>query len=98
MASIDITLDVDGPGQYKPLGLTLIDTPSLEFNDEAGADRLLGETIRQIDSRFAEGIEDVGAYSLSPLSALADVLRRTGKLRPETVMSTCALFSPLSDS
>jgi len=80
--SIDITLDVDGPGQYEPLGLTLIDALSL---NEAGEVRLLSETIRQIDSRFAEGIEDVGAYSLSPLSAVADMLPR---LRPETVMST----------
>src|SRR6266542_5941921 len=62
-ASIDITVDVDGNGQFQPLGLTLIDTPSFEFKDEVGTERLLNEMLRQIDSRFMEGIEDVrGAY------------------------------------
>ncbi|KDR82808.1 hypothetical protein GALMADRAFT_238363 [Galerina marginata CBS 339.88] len=57
-ASVDINVDLDGTGQQQVLGLTLIDTPSLDFRDEAAADRLLGETIRHIDSRFAEGMED----------------------------------------
>lgn len=61
-ASIDINIDLDGNGQQQSLGLSLIDTPSLDFNDEASADRFLSETIRHIDGRFAEGIEDVGAY------------------------------------
>ncbi|TFK40803.1 GTP binding protein [Crucibulum laeve] len=56
-ASIDINVD-DANGGKQCLGLTLIDTPSLDFKDEANAERLLSETIRHIDSRFAEGIED----------------------------------------
>ncbi|KAH9480403.1 Septin-like protein spn3 [Psilocybe cubensis] len=56
-ASIDILLD-DGTGQHQPLGLTLIDTPSLDFRDEVAADRILTETLRHIDSRFAEGLDD----------------------------------------
>ncbi|KAF8798962.1 GTP binding protein [Phlegmacium glaucopus] len=57
-ASIDINIDLDGNGQHKSLGLSLIDTPSLDFKDETTADRFLSETIRHIDARFAEGIED----------------------------------------
>ena len=63
-ASIDINIDLDGNGQYQSLGLSLIDTPSLDFKDEATAERFLSETIRHIDGRFAEGIEDVGAHIL----------------------------------
>lgn len=63
-ASIDINHDLDGNGQYQSLGLSLIDTPSLDFKDEATAERFLSETIRHIDGRFAEGIEDVGAHIL----------------------------------
>ena len=61
-ASIDISNDLEGNGQYQSLGLSLIDTPSLDFKDEATAERFLSETIRHIDGRFAEGIEDVGAH------------------------------------
>ena len=64
-ASIDINHDLDGNGQYQSLGLSLIDTPSLDFKDEVTAERFLSETIRHIDGRFAEGIEDVGAHILS---------------------------------
>ncbi|KAJ6613292.1 hypothetical protein B0H10DRAFT_2049045 [Mycena sp. CBHHK59/15] len=49
-ASIDI--DVDGP---EPLALTLVDTPSLDFKDEAYAERGVSETLRFIESRLAEG-------------------------------------------
>jgi len=62
-ASIDINLDLDGSGQQQTLSLTLIDTPSLDLRDEVPAERLLGETLRHIDSRFAEGIEDVRRLS-----------------------------------
>jgi hypothetical protein len=61
-ASVDINYDLEGDGQYQTLGLSLIDTPSLDFKDEATAERFLSETIRHIDGRFAEGIEDVGAH------------------------------------
>ena len=63
-ASIDINNDLEGSGQYQSLGLSLIDTPSLDFKDEVTAERFLSETIRHIDGRFAEGIEDVGARIL----------------------------------
>jgi hypothetical protein len=57
-ASIDI--DVDGP---EPLALTLVDTPSLDFKDDAHAERVVSETLRFIESRLAEGGDEVGAYS-----------------------------------
>lgn len=67
--SIDIKVDVDGNGQLQSLGLSLIDTPSFDFKDEAGAERLLTEILRQVDSRFAEGIEDVRRlFSISVIS------------------------------
>ncbi|KAJ7863053.1 GTP binding protein [Mycena olivaceomarginata] len=49
-ASIDI--DVDGP---EPLALTLVDTPSADFKDDAYAERVVSETLRFIESRLAEG-------------------------------------------
>jgi len=58
-ASIDISLDHDGSGQVQPLGLTLIDTPTLDFKDETSGERYLGDIIHLIDSRFREGVEDV---------------------------------------
>ncbi|KAF8895495.1 hypothetical protein BD779DRAFT_1660294 [Infundibulicybe gibba] len=57
-ASIDIDLDLKNIGPQQRLGLTLIDTPSLDFKDDAAAERLVAETLRHIDSRFAEGVED----------------------------------------
>ncbi|KAF8627468.1 hypothetical protein AX17_006280 [Amanita inopinata Kibby_2008] len=56
-ASVDITLDVENGGQQR-LGLTLIDTPSLDFRDEVLADRLVADTLRHIDQRLVDGLED----------------------------------------
>jgi len=87
-ASIDINVDVDGSGQLQPLGLTLIDTPSLDFKDEVSTERLLTEILRQIDARFLEGIEDVRRlFNLSPLFPCL-----TGCLR---VGVECADWRPL---
>ncbi len=59
--SIDIELDIDSPAS---LGLTLIDTPSLDFKDEQAAERLVTDILRHINQRFQEGIDDVGVHSL----------------------------------
>jgi len=67
-ASIDINLDLDGP-----LGLTLIDTPSFDFKDEPAAERLLTDILRQVDSRFVEGIDDVRALN-SPISVIKNLI------------------------
>lgn len=65
-ASIDINLDVEGNGGRQCLGLTLIDTPSLDFQDEATSERLLADNIRLIDNRFTEGLDDVSAHIILP--------------------------------
>lgn len=57
--SVDVDLaptEADGP---QPLNLTLIDTPSLDFEDEASSQRAVAEIIRHVDARFAESIDDV---------------------------------------
>jgi hypothetical protein len=69
-ASIDINVDVDGNGQLHPLGLTLIDTPSFDFKDEVAAERLLADILRQVDSRFVEGIDDVRRL-FAPISVIS---------------------------
>jgi septin family protein len=60
-ASIDIEVDIDGKGQQQRLALSLVDTPSIDFQDETSSERLVSEMLRHIDSRFAEGVEDVSA-------------------------------------
>ncbi|KAG1715726.1 hypothetical protein ID866_1442 [Astraeus odoratus] len=57
-ASINIDLDVDRNVPPQVLTLTLIDTPSLDFSDDHAAERNIQEILRQVDSRFAEGIDD----------------------------------------
>ncbi|PFH54063.1 hypothetical protein AMATHDRAFT_53868 [Amanita thiersii Skay4041] len=56
-ASIDINIDIDPKGPQR-LGLTLIDTPSFDFKDEASAERLVSETLRHVDQRLLDGIDD----------------------------------------
>jgi hypothetical protein len=59
VASVDIKADIESNGTQQRLALTLVDSPSLDFRDEPSAERLVSETLRQIESRFAEGLEDV---------------------------------------
>jgi hypothetical protein len=60
-ASVEIELDTEVVGGPRQIGLTIVDTPSLDFKDEAATERLLSETLRHIDSRLAEGVENVSA-------------------------------------
>ncbi|KAG6820719.1 hypothetical protein H0H93_012772 [Arthromyces matolae] len=55
--SIDINVDIEGNGKPQSIGLHLVDTPSLDFKDEKGVEWALSEILRNIDGRFAEGIE-----------------------------------------
>ncbi|KAH0832112.1 hypothetical protein J3R83DRAFT_13021 [Lanmaoa asiatica] len=57
-ASINIDLDLDPNTLPLVLALTLIDTPSLDFTDDHAAERTIQEIIRQVDTRFADGIDD----------------------------------------
>jgi hypothetical protein len=90
-ASIDIELALHGKGALRRLTLTLVDTPSLDFSDEASSDRHISEMLRHVDSRFAEGVEDVSIpYFPCYLTYLNLLDSRTGKLRLETTMFICA--------
>ncbi|EKM79284.1 hypothetical protein AGABI1DRAFT_39848, partial [Agaricus bisporus var. burnettii JB137-S8] len=51
--SVDIDL-----GPTHSVALNLIDSPSLDFRDDAAADRTIADTLRVIDHRFMEGLED----------------------------------------
>ncbi|KAJ7784516.1 GTP binding protein [Mycena metata] len=52
LRTVSVDIDVDGA---QPLALTLIDTPSLDFKDDAYAERVVSETLRFVESRLAEG-------------------------------------------
>jgi hypothetical protein len=58
-ASINIDHDTDQTGTRQVLTLTLVDTPSLAFEDETSTERAIHEILRHVESRFAEGIDDV---------------------------------------
>ncbi|KAG6854646.1 hypothetical protein C0991_003294 [Blastosporella zonata] len=58
-ASIDINVDIEGSGKPQPIGLHLVDTPSLDFKDDKAAEWSLSEILRNVDGRFAEGVEMV---------------------------------------
>jgi hypothetical protein len=73
--SVDIELDDDTKGFPQRCTLSLIDTPSIDFDDENAAERVVSDTLRLIDARFVEGMEDVGPILLSLVRAL---IRTTG--------------------
>ncbi|KDQ62338.1 hypothetical protein JAAARDRAFT_122534 [Jaapia argillacea MUCL 33604] len=56
--SIDVTLESGDGGARPPVTLTLIDTPSLEFEDDGLADRLTSDIQRHVESRLADSMED----------------------------------------
>lgn len=100
-ASINIDLALDPNTSPPILALTLVDTPSLDFTDDHAAERTIQEIIRHVDSRFADGIDDV-SLSSSPLPPLhLTHPSRTGRHRQGTTTSTCAFplhgrLSPVS--
>ncbi|KAI0917262.1 hypothetical protein AcW2_007443 [Taiwanofungus camphoratus] len=57
--SVDIDLALGDTDDAHPLTLTLIDTPSLDFEDETSSQRTVTEILRHVDARFAESIDDV---------------------------------------
>ncbi|KZP33684.1 hypothetical protein FIBSPDRAFT_721126 [Athelia psychrophila] len=57
-ASIDIDLDGEGKGPVQPLTLTLVDTPSLDFEDETSSERAVAEILRHVETRFVEGVDE----------------------------------------
>ena len=62
--SIDIDLAPDGLDEEHPVTLTLIDTPSLDFDDKHASERALQEILRHVEARLGESLEDVSAAPL----------------------------------
>lgn len=92
-ASINIDHDIDQNGSPRVLTLTLVDTPSLAFEDEASTERALHEILRHVESRFAEGIEDVSFLRLLSYFRLNLASSgRIGGLKAATTTSICALL------
>lgn len=92
-ASINIDHDIDQNGTSQILTLTLVDTPSLAFEDETSTERSIHEILRHVESRFAEGIEDV-SFS-RPLSYTRLNLASSGRiggLKAVTTTSICTLL------
>ncbi|GJE98421.1 GTP binding protein [Phanerochaete sordida] len=50
--------DDNGRQDIQTLNLTLIDTPSLDYEDEPGSQQVVNEILRHLDARFSESIED----------------------------------------
>ena len=59
--SIDIDLAPEDTDEELPLTLTLIDTPSLDFDDEPASQRALQEILRHVETRLGDGLDDVSA-------------------------------------
>ncbi|KAI8994124.1 hypothetical protein BD414DRAFT_481487 [Trametes punicea] len=56
--SIDIDLAPDGVDEEHPLTLTLIDTPSLDFDDKHASERALQDILRHVEARLGESLDD----------------------------------------
>lgn len=61
--STSITLDSEAQagGEFT---LTMVDTPSLDFKDDAATERSIAETLRFIEGRLGEAADTVGVLSL----------------------------------
>ena len=64
--SVDVILDSPDSGAPQPVSLTLIDTPSLDFSDEVSSERVITDILDHIDSRFADGSDDVSSSPSNP--------------------------------
>ncbi|KAI9058281.1 hypothetical protein FKP32DRAFT_1606743 [Trametes sanguinea] len=56
--SIDIDLAPEDMDEEHPLSLTLIDTPSLDFDDKHASERALQDILRHVEARLAESLDD----------------------------------------
>ncbi|KAI0771392.1 hypothetical protein BC629DRAFT_1583323 [Irpex lacteus] len=56
--SVNVELAVGDNDPLQPLNLTLIDTPALDYHDDAAAQRTVNEILRHVDARFSESVED----------------------------------------
>lgn len=71
--------------------LTLIDTPSIDFVDDAASQRVVTDILRHVDARFAESIDDVSRFSQSPPKRVARALLlcRSARRGRGTTTYTC---------
>ena len=66
--SLDIDLAPDELDDEYPLTLTLIDTPSLDFEDDAASQRTLQDILRHVETRLGESLDDVSPpFPLAPI-------------------------------
>ncbi|KAA1469857.1 hypothetical protein DENSPDRAFT_864419 [Dentipellis sp. KUC8613] len=56
--SIDVQVDPFDSAPKQPVMLTLVDTPSLDFSDQASSERIMDDMLRHVDSKFLESVED----------------------------------------
>ncbi len=90
--SFDIDLDSPEVGQRQSISLTLTDTPSLDVRDDVASERLVGDILRYIETKFTDSLEDVcrPPPSSRHIRSLARRYRST-KLGQATITSTCML-------
>ncbi|KAI0696005.1 hypothetical protein BC835DRAFT_1406060 [Cytidiella melzeri] len=56
--SVNVEVAVADNDPVQTLTLTLIDTPALDYNDDAAAQRTVNDILRHVDQRFSESVED----------------------------------------
>ncbi|PCH40059.1 hypothetical protein WOLCODRAFT_136630 [Wolfiporia cocos MD-104 SS10] len=56
--SVDVDLPAGDSDETQRLNLTLIDTPSIDFEDKDSSQRTVSEILRHIDARFTESVDD----------------------------------------
>ena len=80
--SVNVDLAVGVPSadhtELQTLALSLVDTPSLDFEDPAASQRTVDEIMRHVDTRFSESVEDVSACD-NRLASLSDSFPRPTK-------------------
>ena len=93
--SFDIELDLPENCLHQFVSLTLTDTPSLDARDEVASERVVGDILRHVETKFSESLEDVRrCYPLLSWNAhsFARCYRSTKPGRATTT-STCMLPS-----
>ena len=92
--SFDVDLDLPETGQRQSISLTLTDTPSLDIKDEVASERLVGDILRHVETKFTESLEDVcRTYTLSRHAHSLVRLYRSTRLGQATTTSTCKLLN-----
>lgn len=90
--SMSVIIDLANPDsdQREPLMLTLIDTPSLEIQDDASS-RTVSEIMRHVEARFSESVEDVSVSRSLSLLSLSNPFLYDRNIKPgqEIIMCTC---------